>query len=293
MQMSKLYFSRDVFASLRLCAVKSISRKVVKQQSQKCRSIDGMKCIFNTASWGAGLFLLLLIVLASCNKVIIPKKDFISILTDIYLSKAYFSSEGIYNARWQDTVPYNYHIVERYGYQWEQFDSTVSWYCTRPKKFQDIYETVMTNLNELDKMISEELDPPSELWMGQREFCLPADGVQDSVAVNVLLKGIGSYVVSAKIRIYPQDESLYPHIALYLWRSDTTAHGVRDTLWMTPLRKDGLMCEYRMEKTLLPGNGFTHLKGGWLQNNRSDVDTTWNKHAEIRDISVYHIPKKF
>ena len=226
--------------------------------------------------------------------MLIPKKDFISILTDIYLSKAYFSYEGIFNARWHDTIPYNQHIVERYGYRWAQFDSTVSWYCSHPKKYQDIYEIVMINLNELDKLVSEELDPPSELWTGLREFYLPTKtSGRDSVSANVLLKGVGSYVFSAKIRVYPQDESLNPHIALYLWRTDTTLLGIRDTLWIAPLRKDGLMYEYRMEKTLFPGNEFTHLRGNWLQSKRNDIDTTWIKHAEIKDISVYHIPKKF
>ena len=242
---------------------------------------------------GRLLFLFFLLVLSSCNRSIIPKNDFISILTDIYLSKSYFSTEGVYNARWQDSIPYNRHIVERYGYGWAQFDSTVSWYCSQPKKYQDIYEVVMANLNELDKRISEELDPPSELWTGKKEFYLPADGTQDTVAANILLKGVGSYVVSARIRVYPQDESLCPRIALYLWRSDTTAYGVRDTLWMTPLRKDGQMYEYRTERTLFPGNEFTHIKGAWLQNSRNSVDTAWCKHAEIKDISVYHIPKKF
>jgi hypothetical protein len=245
-------------------------------------------------SRGVRLLFLVLIFLASCkDNVLIPKKDFISILTDIYLSKSYFSSEGVYNARWQDTIPYNHHIVERHGYKWAQFDSTVSWYCSQPKKYQEVYETVMTNLNELDKKVSEELDPPSELWVGQKAFYLPADGRQDSVPANVLLKGVGSYVVKAKIRVYPQDESLEPRIALFLWRSDTTAHGIRDTLWIEPLRKDGLMYEYRMEKTLLPGNSFTHIKGNWLQSNRNDPDTARRKRTEIKDISVFHIPKKF
>ena len=238
--------------------------------------------------------LLLLMLLASCkSRVIIPRKDFILILADIYLSKSYFSSEGILHARWQDSIPYNHHIVERHGYKWAQFDSTVSWYCSRPKKYQLVYEAVMANLNEWDKAISEELDPPSELWIGKNHFHLPADREQDSVPANVLLKGVGSYVVSARIRVYPHDESMEPQIALYLWRSDTTEIGIRDTLWLRHLPKDGLMYEYRMEKTLPPGNGFTHLRGNWLQGGSNDMDTTWKKRAEIEDISVYHIPKKF
>jgi len=239
------------------------------------------------------LFLFLMLLTSCGNNILIPKKDFVLILTDIHLAKSYFYSEGIYSARWQDTIPYNQHIVKQHGYQWAQFDSTVSWYCSHPKKYQEVYDMVMANLNELDKMISEELDPPSELWRGKRDFYLPADGKRDSVAASVLLQGVGSYVVSAKIRVYPHDESLTPRIVLYLWRTDTTVYGVRDTLWIKPLRKDGLMYEYRMEKTLLPGNEFTHLKGNWLHSDRNDVDTAWRKRAEIKDISVYHIPIKF
>jgi hypothetical protein len=234
-----------------------------------------------------------LILLTSCKNNIIPKKDFILILTDIHLSKSFFSSEGIYHARWKDTIPYNHHIVERHGYKWAQFDSTLSWYCSRPRKFQDVYETVMIHLTEIDRMVSEELDLPSELWTGKKDFYLPADGKRDSIAANVLLKGVGSYVVSAKIRVYSQDGSVEPRIGLYLWRSDTTATGVRDTLWFRRLPKDGLMHEYRMERTLLPGNEFTHIKGNWLHSNPNNVDTAWMKRAEIKDISVYHIPKKF
>jgi len=226
--------------------------------------------------------------------MLIPKKDFISILTEIYLSKAYFSHEGIYNAGWQDTIPYNRHIVEFHGYNWAQFDSTVSWYCSRPIKYQEIYEAVMANLSVLDIMIYEELDPPSELWGGvNTAHFLFGDRGRDSIAANVLLRGVGSYVLSAKIRVYPQDESVEPRIELYLWGADTTAYGFRDTLWIAPLRKDGLMYEYRMERTLLPGNEFTHLRGNWLHSNRNDRDTLWTKHAEITDISVYHIPRKF
>lgn len=241
-----------------------------------------------------GVRLLFFLIFTSCsNGALISEKDFIPILTDIYLSKSYFSSERIYNARWMDTIPYNHHIVERYGYQWEQFDSTVSWYCSHPKKYQEVYEEVIANLTELDKLVSEELDVPSELWTGRDALYLPADGRRDSASANILLKGVGSYVVKAKIRVYPQDESLCPRIALYLWRSDTTALGVRDTLWIEPLIKDGLMYEYRMEKTLYPGNEFTHIKGNWLQSNYNTPDTAWRKRAEIRDISVYHIPKRF
>jgi len=237
-------------------------------------------------------FLLCLVLLTSCGGNI-PKDDFINILTDIYLSKSYFSSENITDAFWQDSIPYNHHIVARYGYEWAQFDSTLSWYCAHPKACQDMYDEVIARLNELDQLVSAELDPPSELWKSKTFRHLPADGARDTVPVNVLLKGVGKYVIKAKIRIYPEDSSIDPHLLLYWWRSDTTAMGVRDTFRQAPIRKDGLMLEYVVEKTLLPGNEFTHLKGNWLQHEANHLDTAWSKRGEIKDISVYHIPQKF
>ncbi len=240
------------------------------------------------------LFLLSLLLLVSCkSRVLIPEDDFVSILTDIYLSKSYFFADGIYNARWNDTIPYNRHIVERHGYEWARFDSTVSWYCSRPKQYRDVYDEVIARLNELDRVVSEEPDPPEELWHRGKEKYLPLDGIRDTAAVDVLLKGTGSYVISAKVRVYPEDESINPRIEFYWWRSDTTAQGIRDTLWVRPLRKDGLMLEYTAERTMLPGNEFTHIKGNWLQHDKNNPDTAWTKRAEIEDISIYHIPKKF
>lgn len=236
----------------------------------------------------------MLLSFGSCRKrETIPEKVFVSILTDMYLSKSYFSTQGIHNARWKDTIPYNKHIVDRYGYSWAQFDSTVSWYCTRPKRYLTVYEKVMSQLNELDRIVSEELDLPEELWKGKRNRYLPADGERDTVPANVLLKGIGSYIISAQIKVYPQDQSIDPRIELYLWRNDTTAFGVYDTLWIEPLQKDGLMYRYSFEKTLYPGNEFTHIKGSWLQHGKNNPDTAWIKQAEIKDISVYHVPKRF
>jgi len=241
------------------------------------------------------LILLFSLAFASCqNRMIIPQKDFVSILTDMYLSRAYFSSEGISHARRHDTIPYNIYIVERHGYRWAQFDSTVSWYCTRPRKYNEIYDKVLSNLNELNRIASDELDPPVELWTGRRDFIIPANtSRRDSIETNILLRGVGSYVLSANIRVYQQCQSINPHIALFLWRADTTDYGVSDTIWIAPLRKNGRMYEYRIEKTLLPGNEFTHLRGNWLQSNKNYIDTAWTKHAEIKDISVYHIPKRF
>ncbi|MDR1864690.1 MAG: DUF4296 domain-containing protein [Bacteroidales bacterium] len=236
--------------------------------------------------------LLWLTLLIACSDRI-PKEEMTEILTEIALSKSYFSSEGIPDARWKDTIPYHHHIVDRHGYQWAQFDSTISWYCAHPDQYQDILDEVIARLSEMEQAVAEELDPPSELWTGRSAVQLPADGARDTVPVNILLKGVGKYVIKAKIRIYPEDSSVDPHVALYWWRSDTTMTGVCDTFRIIPIRKDGLMLEYSMEKTLLPGNEFTHLKGNWLQHGKNAMDTAWRKRAEVKDISVYHIPQKF
>ncbi|MDR1672626.1 MAG: DUF4296 domain-containing protein [Bacteroidales bacterium] len=233
---------------------------------------------------------LCLLLTVSCNKRI-PQDDFTDILIHIYLSGAYFTAEDVTNALWQDSIPYNRHIVEQHGYSWAQFDSTLSWYGMHPQKYRDIHDEVIARLSEMEKAISDELDPPSELWHERtdRQIC----GTLDSVPVSILLKGAGKYVIRATIRVYPHDSSFDPGIMLYWWRSDTTNIGVCDTLSAIALRKDGLTRKYTVEKTLLPGNEFTHLKGNWLHYGKNVQDTAWYPCIEIRDISVYHIPQKF
>lgn len=238
-----------------------------------------------------GNSLLLCLILLSCNSRI-PEDDFTDILTDIYLSKAYFSSEGIIDACRNDTVPYNRYIVEQYGYKWAQFDSTLSWYCAHPKRFQDLHDEIIARFSEMEKQTSEELDPPEELWNSALSHDITG-GIQDSVPVNVLLKGSGKYRIKAKIQLYPEDASANPRIALYWWRTDTIATGRSDTCLIWPLTKNGLPIEYSIEKQLLPGNEFTHLKGCWLKSSDQPIDTAWRKRARIENISIYYIPQKF
>ncbi|MDR3093997.1 MAG: DUF4296 domain-containing protein [Bacteroidales bacterium] len=240
----------------------------------------------------AGNWLLLCVMLVSCSNRI-PEDDFTDILTDIYLSRAYFSSEGTSYAYWKDTIPYDRHIVEQHGYQWAQFDSTLTWYCANPKHYQDIHDEIIARLSELEKTITEELDPPEELWKHKTSRYLPADGARDSIPINILLKGIGKYVMKATIRVYAKDASIDPHIALYWWRTDTTNIGIADTFQVMPLYKHGLPVTYSIEKTLLPGNEFTHLKGNWIQHRKNEADTVWSQQIVIEDISVFHIPQKF
>jgi hypothetical protein len=239
-----------------------------------------------------GNCLLLCVVMFSCSNRI-PEDDFTDILTDIYLSKSYFMSEGTGSPFWKDTIPYEQHIVEQYGYQWAQFDSTLTWYCANPKRYQNIHDEIIARLSEMEKTISEELDPPEELWKGAPFRYLPADRDRDTVPVNILLKGVGKYVIKATIRIDAEDASINPHIALYWWRTDTTNIGIADTFMMVPLSKYGLPVTYSIEKTLQPGNEFTHLKGNWIQHRKNEADTVWSQRAVIENISVFHIPQKF
>ncbi|MDR1666323.1 MAG: DUF4296 domain-containing protein [Bacteroidales bacterium] len=238
----------------------------------------------------AAVLLLCLIFPACSNRI--PENRFTDILAEIYLSKAWFSSEGIIDACRNDTVAYNRYIVERHGYQWEQFDSTLSWYCANPRRFQDIHDEIIARFSEMEKQVSDELDPPEELWKNAPAHTV-AGREQDSLPVSVLLKGSGKYLIKAKIQLYPHDESVNPRIALYWWRTDTTAAGRYDTCWIQPLSRNSLPVEYSIERQLLPGNEFTHLKGCWLKSSQRQTDTTWNRNVRIGDISIIHIPQKF
>jgi hypothetical protein len=232
-------------------------------------------------------------LLASCgNQAPIPETDFTDILTEMQVASAYFTAQGIGVPLW-DSLPYNRHIVERHGYRWEQFDSTVSWYSAKPKQYQEVYQKVIDRLTAMEKAAEEEPDPPEELWHGRKAWQLPIDGARDSIPMNLPLRGEGKYIISAKINVHPTDDAIAPRIALCWVRADSTGKTSTDTFRYLPLRQDGLPVTYSFEQIIRPDDHITTLKGVWLGYHRNIMDSTWSRRATVEDFSVYHIPMKF
>jgi len=110
-------------------------------------------------------FFTVLILLATigCNKEqkkhVIPKDDFVDILVDIHLLDGIMRQPNLGNSLLKkDTTDYYAAILRTHNYSREQFDSTIVHYSKDIKEFDEIYQDVLSNLNQMEAEAEDELE---------------------------------------------------------------------------------------------------------------------------------------
>ncbi len=98
-----------------------------------------------------------------CNndqkKHIIPKDDFTDILVDIHLMDGIMRQPRLRNSLLEkDTTDYYNAILTAHNYSREQFDSTIVYYSKDIKEFDQIYQDVLSNLNQIEAEAEDELE---------------------------------------------------------------------------------------------------------------------------------------
>jgi len=110
-------------------------------------------------------FFAVLVLLAGtgCNnkqkKHVIPKDDFVDILVDIHLLDGIMRQPNFKKSLTKnDTTDYYDAILRSHNYSREQFDSTVLYYSKDIREFDDIYQNVLSNLNQMEAEAEDELE---------------------------------------------------------------------------------------------------------------------------------------
>lgn len=101
---------------------------------------------------------------------VIPRDEMVKILVDVHLLDG-----GIQHAQYTDDVHlpdsidlYDY-VLDKHGYSQEQFDSSMSHYSRNPRKFDRIYQEVLSRLNRMETEVKEEQDKRREKERNERE----------------------------------------------------------------------------------------------------------------------------
>lgn len=240
------------------------------------------------------LFVLVLLP-ASCKSdrirksTLIPSKDLVTILTDLYITDGLLVFPPIrakYSAK--DSIANYIDIIEKHGYTKERMDNTINYYFKKdPKKLEKIYDQVLAKLSEIE--IKLETETPSEkiidfkLWNLKTSYSLPESGTTNSVWFNIPVKDTGTYILSFSAMLYLDDKSINPRAEVFFWHADTTADGVRDYWDRISFPKDAVRHSYSIKKKLTD-TAFTHISG-WLMTHDPQPGR-WEKHAKIFDISL-------
>jgi hypothetical protein len=90
------------------------------------------------------------------KKDIIPRKEFISILTEMHIMDAMSGEFRLYHYFPSgDSIQVYDRIFEKYKITPAQFDSTISMYTRRPDLFLDVYNEVLLRLNYINDTINK------------------------------------------------------------------------------------------------------------------------------------------
>jgi len=109
------------------------------------------------------LFLIFLIFSTSCiykekkPDYVIPREDMIEIIIDLHLADGMLSEKEIRKELLRkDTINYYHAILDNYGYERTDFDTSVYYYSKHIDKYDQIYKEVLNRLNEMETELKKE-----------------------------------------------------------------------------------------------------------------------------------------
>ena len=223
---------------------------------------------------------------------IIPEEYLVPLLVDIHLSEGLLILSKVnkeYPGR--DSVSNYTDVINKHGFEKEDFDETIHFYSNKPDELDEIYELVISELSKMEVRIigparySVEASGQMKynLWNRKREWHLPQDGEKEQIGFNIRIYGTGTYSLSARIKMYKDDESANPSVFVYYWYNDGSKYGFRDPFPEIIIEKTGQDSIYKISK-ILTDPKVTHIKGSILYHKKKR--RKWSKHVDVFDIKV-------
>jgi len=203
---------------------------------------------------------------------IIPEEDLVPLLVDIHLSEGLLILSKVrkkYPGR--DSISNYIDVINKHGFEKEDFDRTFNFYSNKPDELDEIYELVISELSKMEgriigpaRYIEEAASQMKHnLWNRKREWHLPPDGEKEQIDFNIPVYVTGTYSLSARIKMYKDDESVNPSVFVYYWYNDGSKYGFRDPFPEIKIEKTGQDSIYKISK-MLTDPKVTHMKGSIL-----------------------------
>lgn len=239
---------------------------------------------------------IILLITGSCtgrkkktdNKNLIPEKELVPLLTDIYLADGLLTLPRIYSKYSAlDSITTYYEIIQKHGYTKEMLDRTMKYYFIRnPKGLNKIYDQVLGILSKMESRLEKEtlsLEARRlNLWKKNDSYYFPGDSDPDSARFDFGLIKSGFYTLSYTATVFPDDHSDEPRACAYLCSPDSIETGKRTYIKTIDYLKDGQPHTYVLvAKT--PAGSVSHLSG-WFFDSENTAPKTYI-HASIANIS--------
>jgi len=238
------------------------------------------------------LFISISILLLACQKksqsdFIIPREKFKDILVDIHLIDGFYLAN--YNAFSFQNDSSNFYtdILKEYGCNLKQFDSTYRYYTHDLKKFDVLYEEVITELNKMQQQSYRLLEMGSDslrnLYRGKKAWKFPKDGSLQKIPFDIKLKDSANYKITVFLKVFADDQTEDPKLTAYFSYDNGTKEGGKDYFTETAYKVSRRFVVYTFSKNT-PNKKVKKLRGFILDHNNKTK--SFKKHIEVKGIYI-------
>jgi hypothetical protein len=207
------------------------------------------------------IFILVIIsfITGSCssrkNKVdkknIIPEKELVPILTDLFLADGLLETPMV--NRWyaqSDTLQAHRDVLKSHGYTKEDMDKTMKYYFIRkPKKLIELYDQALGILSEMETRNDVEVNllqsKVTNLWKGKDSYFIPDSSLTGNDGFEMEMSNTGIFYLTFTVTLSAVDASLNPHSSVYMCHPDSIETGIRHYTKPVKYIKDGRPHTYR------------------------------------------------
>jgi hypothetical protein len=223
------------------------------------------------------------------KKNLIPKKDLISIITDIHITNGLFSIPSI-NSKYSvlDSITAYTQVIEKHGYTKEMMDKTMKYYfIDDPKELNRIYDQVLGILSGMESRFEKEttvyIARVSNVWPGKDYYAFPSLTGDDSTRFDISLPKTGNYTLTFTVTLYHDDQSVNTGPTAYTTPIDSIDSGKRVYAKCINYLKDDRPHTYSLNFSV-PDKKIRHLRG-WLYD-FENTSSGMEKHIKIENISL-------
>jgi hypothetical protein len=218
---------------------------------------------------------------------LIPSSDLVNVLTELYVADgllAYPPIRAQFSAK--DSISNYTDIISKHGFTKERMDYTIRYYFEKkPKKFENIYDQVLTRLSERQSLLEKETPPVTivsrNLWKAADFIAVPEAGINDNAWFTIPVSDTGNYILEFNTTVYSDDQSINPRVKVFFWHTDSSKAEYRIDWPEAVLYKDGQIHKYSVAKRF-SDTTFTHISG-WLLFS-DPKEGRWVKHARVENI---------
>lgn len=230
--------------------------------------------------------IILLLLFSSCTEKnqetgpvqgrIMPERDFIAILSDIYLTDGLLMVSQVRNQfPHKDSLDVYIDAIKNRGYTKEDMDATLEHYfLDKPKRLIRIFDKMLGQFTEMDTRLSNnpaEIEAVNNEWKGLSQYDFPDSSNMENPEFSIPLKVQAYFSLTFTVTVYPYDQTQNPGFTAWYVNADSVETGKKYFLPPVKYIKDGLPHTYNFNEVTLK-NFPVVLKGTLydMENNPSE-----------------------